>query len=197
MKKLVLDKITGFASRDNVIKVTDANNRTLYYFENEAGNEITFNLIPGTWYSSNRLMQLRRPLRYKTPRIAKPELNRPVKPMRFRVGDNPHKCTVDFSPADHVDIFVDHEINEQAIPFKAFVYGHEVSHFMYGGKPKGDKGYFESELKCDIAACKEMLDRGFNPSQCVMGIELCLTEEDGARWRKDGVFKWLKKVKVR
>jgi hypothetical protein len=193
----VAEKFWGYCSSDSVIDIKSKDGRTLYYFENDGRFPIKFNLPRGTWFTDNKVSRLPRPLEYICPEIPKPELNRNVKPMQFRAGNNPHKCSIDFQGKSFVDVFVDHEINKQAIPFKAFVYCHENAHHDYGGKDKdkdGEQEYYNSELKCDLAACCAMLKRGFNPSQCLMGIELCLSEEDGARWRKDMVYQWLKLV---
>lgn len=194
--ELNLQSITGFSCSDNVIDVKNKKGKGLYYFANPKGRTITFNLIPGKWFTKNELKRLDRPVKFVTPELDKPELNRPIKPFKFRVGDNPNKCTIDFSPPDYVDIFIDKEIANQAIPFFVFVMFHENGHFFYGGKMKGSPGYYASETKCDKYACKQMLEMGFNPSQCLFAIELCLSENKSSRTRKDNIFSWLKKVRA-
>jgi hypothetical protein len=75
---------------------------------------------------------------------------------------------------------------------------HENGHCFYGGeKDKNSQRYEDLEFYCDAYACKNMLKRGFNPSQCLYAIELCLSENLTARNRKDRIFEWLKKVKVK
>src|SRR6476620_2894304 len=107
--KLQLNRITGFKSADNIIRIYDKDDRTLYYFENPTNEDICFNLIRGEWFTDNNLTKLSKPLVYITPPIAEPEINREVKPMNIRVGENPNKCTIDFDHPDFVDILVDHE----------------------------------------------------------------------------------------
>jgi len=193
--KLVLQKITGFSCSDFTICVKNRNGKTLYFFENPKGEKISFNLICGEWFSENNLVELKKPLKYKTPKLAEPTLKRKFKKFVYEVGENPNKCTIDFSGKD-AKVFIDEEINSQEIPHFIFVMFHENAHHFYGGKESGTKEYFEEENKCDTYAAKKMLERGFNPSQCLFAIEMCLSEDENARERKDKIYNWLKKVKV-
>mgnify|MGYP003346752442 FL=1 len=78
-----------------------------------------------------------------------------------------------------------------------FVLFHENGHFFYGGEKHGTKAYFDNEHYCDCYAAKKMLERGFNPSQCLFAVEMCLSEEDSSRDRKDRMFDFLKRVKIK
>lgn len=189
------NKITGFSCSDSKIFVTNQNGKGLYFMENPKGKKITFNVPKGNWKTENDLSELEKPLKFICPPLPPKTVNREMKKFVFRVGDNPNKCTIDFSGKD-ADVFIDREIDSQEIPHFVFVMFHENGHFRYGGKKHGTKEYFDDEHFCDVYASTKMLELGFNPSQCIFAIEMCLSEEDSARDRKDRLFSFLKKVKV-
>jgi len=189
--------ITGFKCSDSVIDIRSRDGRGLYYMKNPKQNEISFNLIAGEWVTRNELEKLKKPLVYVCPPLPQRTVFRKIKLFDFRVGNNPNKCTIDFSKGKEADVFLDYEIAEQDIPQLTFVLYHENGHFFYGGKESGTKAYFDNEHYCDVYAAKNMLERGFNPSQCIYGCELCLSEAEHSKERKDRLFDWLKRVKVK
>ena len=199
MADVLLSKITGFACRDRVICIKQrGDNKTLYFQDNPEEIEMTFNLPPGKWTTKNKLRKLKRPLVYICPPLAEPELKREIKPFKFRVDKNPNKVTISFAFKNFADIKCDPEIWNQSIPAFVFVMMHEHGHYYYGGKDK-DKdpvGYNRSETNCDIFACNKMLQNGFNPSQCIWGINLCLSDAEPAKERKQNVLNWVNQVKA-
>ena len=196
---VLLKSVTGFACRDKTICIKQrGDNKTLYFQDNPAGVEMTFNVPAGKWTTQNKLRKLKKPLVYICPPLAEPELHRERKPFKFRVENNPNKVTISFAFKNFADIKCDPEIWAQSIPAFTFVMMHEHGHYYYGGKDK-DKdptGYYASETKCDIYACNKMLQNGFNPSQCIWGINLCLSDAGPAKERKQNVLDWVNKVRV-
>ena len=196
---LLLSNVTGFACSDKTICIKQrGDNKTLYFQDNPAGVEMTFNVPAGKWTTNNKLRKLKKPLVYICPPIAEPELHRERKPFKFRVESNPNKVTISFAYKNFADIKCDPEIWAQSIPAFVFVMMHEHGHYYYGGKDKdlNPKGYYASETKCDIYACNKMLQNGFNPSQCIWGINLCLSDAGPAKERKSNVLEWVNKVRV-
>lgn len=194
--KIDLKNIAGFSCNDETICVKGKSGKVLYYFSNPQRKQITFNLIAGKWYTENKLVKLNKPLKYICPELAPATIKREAKKFKFRVGNNPNKCTIDFSKKEFADVLIDEEINEKDIPLFCFVMFHENGHFFYGGTPDGEM-YAKNEHYCDCYAAKHMLENGFNPSQCLFAVELCLSESDIARGRKGKLFNWLKRVKVK
>lgn len=195
---LNLDEITGFSCSDSEINVCALDGRPLYWRDNPRRKNITFNLPVGDWETDNQLKQLSRPLTYVTPELPFPTVIRKVKQFRFYIEPNPNKCTIDpDSDPDFADVIIDPFIWNQDIPFLIYVLYHENGHFNYGGKKPGTEDYIMNEFYCDIYAATQMLKRGYNLTQCNYAGELCLSEANDSRRRKDLLFNWLKKVKVR
>lgn len=176
--------ITGIACRDEIIKLTNREGRTLYYFENPERKRVTFNIPTGEWQTDNDLTRLRRPLIYVCPKLPKPDKTGDIKPLKYFVEDNPNKCSIDVKTGN---VIIDKSIFEKDIPFLCFVLFHENGHFFYKG------GTFSGEACCDIFAAKKMMERGYNPSQIYFAQEFCLSEKSIER--KDFLYNWLKKVK--
>lgn len=201
MKSFKLNKITAFSCSDPIIHITNENGKTLYYFENTKGIKVEFNLIPSKnngWFSDNELEKLDRVICYVSPPLQPAKIRRKLKPLVVRVAENPNKCTVDFSNDDYVDMHTDPKLwYDSAIPFLVFIQFHEQGHFKWGNEKPNTKEYFIAESNCDKFACKKMLEKGFNPSQCLFAVELSLSEGESSRWRKDEIFKFLKKVYIK
>ena len=193
-----IDKITAFACSEPYIDVYAQDGRGVYTHPNSQGKEVHFNLPPGNYTTENELRVLQYPLEYICPRLPYPIIYRKMKHMRFTVAPNPNFCSIDFdSDPEYVDVVIDPEVAQSEIPFFEYILFHEQGHFYYGGAPTpGTKRYYEIENYCDIFAAKEMLNFGFNPSQCYYACEMSLTERAGAKWRKWKLGQWLKKVKT-
>lgn len=192
-----ISKITGYASNAPIICVKQqGTGKTLYRQENPGRDRMTFNLIPGKWVTNQKLTKLSKPVVYITPPIAEPEFKRNIKPHKFRKADNPAKVTINFKHKDYNDIKVDPEIAAKGIYTVAFINDHEICHNFYGKKNKelDPKGYYASETKCDIGACKIMLQNGFNPSQCILAVDHGLSELENAVERKMKVVEWVNRV---
>ena len=144
----VAEKFWGYCSSDSVIDIKSKDGRTLYYFENDGRFPIKFNLPRGTWFTDNKVSRLPRPLEYICPEIPKPELNRNVKPMQFRAGNNPHKCSIDFQGKSFVDVFVDHEINKQARALLAEIRGQEFTQNICAALRHRLHEFLEDRRKC-------------------------------------------------
>ena len=181
--ELILERVTGFESRDNTIKVCGENGRTLYYFQNPLQKRVTFNLPQGNWNTESELRELKRSLKYVCPKLPPPTKKPIVKSLSYEVGNNPNKCSIDTKTGK---VLIDKSIAKKDIPFLTFVLFHENGHFFYTGGGEG-------ENFCDIWAGKKMLERGYNPSQIYFAQEFCLSEKSIDR--KDYLYNWLKKVK--
>lgn len=184
---LTLDSVTGFESRDKTIRVTAPDGRTLYYFNNPKRKRVTFNLPSGEWETNSRLERLKRPLKYRTLKLPPHTRHGKIVPLHYEVGDNPNKCSIETSTGH---VLIDEALARKDIPFLTFVLFHENAHFHYAG------GTLRGESLCDCWSAKQMLRRGYNPSQINYAQEYCLKERGVSRRRKDILYKWLKKVKV-
>lgn len=185
---IVCNKVDGFECFDEgLIKVIDRAGNTIYLFDNEDGERITFNLPEGNWLTDNEIYRLKKPLTYISPELPKPDKNIPIRKLHFIVKKNPNKCSIDVRTGR---VIIDYSIDEKEYPFKAYILYHECGHFLYKGGP------WEQEAKCDIFAAKHMLEDGFNFSQITYAQELCLGNSDSSENRKNYLYNWLKKVQV-
>ena len=163
------------------VLVSDENGLPFYYMESFKG-EPTFNLPEGVYWSENDLIEIK-PLIYITPPVPKPEkrIKNELPEYNITVQDNPNKASVNITTGD---IFLDPKFASKQKPLLTYILFHELSHNLY-----------YSEIKCDIYAASEMLKRGFNPSQCFYSSYFCLSSKNTDR--KEDLFNWLKKVKVK
>ena len=106
------------------------------------------------------------------------EKNIPIKDITVIVQENKHKCSIDVKTGN---IYIDPQFDTNPC-MKASILGHELGHF-----------YYATEWKCDVFSAWQMLQKGYNPSQCMYANGFCLS--DNAEDRKDILFTWLQKVK--
>lgn len=176
-------EITGFKCSDAELFIFDEQGRTFYYFDNVKGGKITFNLPKGNFSTLCEVEKLSRPVKYICPALPKPDKKIIPLEMNFEIVDNPNKVSIDVKTGD---VFIDPSIAEMETPFFNFVLFHEVGHNYYNG---GEHEHF-----CDIFAAKMMLEKyGFNPSQCYLAQEFCLSENSIDR--KNFLYNYLLKVK--
>lgn len=182
--KLNLSEKKGFVCFDKVIRVNALDGRLLYYFNNAKRKRVAFNLPKGVWLTDNNIKPLKRPLTYLAPKLPRADRHHTKQVMNFEVGHNPNKCSIDTHTGN---VIIDYSIIQKDIPFVVFILFHEAGHFLYKG------GTVKGELLCDCYAAKQMLRRGYNPSQINFAQEFCLSEK--SHERKDGLYNFLKKVK--
>ena len=180
---MYLAQVTGFKSSAPVISVI-CGGTTFYYFENPQEKEVFFNLpANGQEYIilDDEVEKLKRPINYICPPLPKREKNITI-PLRFNVsvGPNPHKASVE-KLGDDTNVLIDESFIDNPCEL-VFILFHEYGHHYY----------FE-EWKCDVFAAKNMLERGYNPSQCYYSSALCLSDRKPER--KVKLYKYLEQVK--
>lgn len=174
---------TGYCCSDDVIIVL-YNGNPFYYFENFEEKKVRFNLppLPGEFSTENDIDKLYKPIEYIYPPLPKRQKFRSINEnFTIDVRDNPNKASVNVSKAY---IVLDPKFLEDPLPFQIFVLGHEISHNLY----------FD-EASCDIYSAYMMLEKGYNPSQCLYSNYFCLSNNAKLKERKIQYADWLKKVK--
>jgi len=149
-----LTRITGFSGRVP-ITIFDAKGRVFYnkVKSRNSGGIIYFNLPPGRYSTDNELQILPRPIKYKCPKLPKPERILNIPELKIVVEPNPRKCSIYFATGL---IKIDPEYAARPLPQLMHILFHEIGHFLY-----------KTEYKCDLFSCNNMLKYGFNPSQCL------------------------------
>ena len=109
-----------------------------------------------------------------------------LKPLSIVFVDNyPNKCSVWLESGKVVA-----DSNFKFLPSFVFMYimFHEVGHFYFRGNEE------LSEIQCDTFARQKMLERGFNPSQIDLAIQVSLSNNSElSKARKKISFNQLKK----
>lgn len=176
---MYLKEITGFESYSPVIIIKHGG-KIFYYKENLEQKRITFNLPTGNFEVHCEIERLKRPLRYEYPKLPPKEKKNGVAPqINITIGQNPNKASYTYKTGE---MFLDEAIDNRDRCGKVFVMGHELGH-----------SYYTTEWKCDVFSASQMLERGFNPSQCYYANAFCLSAKQGHR--KDILFSFLEKVK--
>lgn len=173
---------TGYCCSDDVIIIL-YNGNPFYYFENPSENEVRFNLppLPLEFSTENDIDKLKKPVEYIYPPLPKRQKFKSINEnFTIEVRDNPNKASVNVSRAY---IILDPKFLEDPLPFQIFVLGHEISHNLY----------FD-ECSCDIYSAYMMLEKGYNPSQCLYANYFCLSNTDKTKQRKTDYSNWLKQV---
>ena len=159
MEKIVVRKKTGFQCLCSRLVILDNKGREFYTFTPQSG-KVLFNLPKGLYWTKNDVKRLAKPVTYKLPKLRKRTTHENL-PEKFNiiVGNNPNKVSVFLTGGDTIDILVDKKLT--GLPKYKLVYFlfHELGHFFYRGQGN------QSEIDCDTFAQRQMLIRGYNPSQ--------------------------------
>ena len=156
---------TGYCSKDSPVLIYEKKRKKLFYYHkgNENGR-FFFNLPKGEYYTSNNIERCGEPIPVNLPKLPPPEKQKTL-PKKVNVSflENPNKASI---LVDKHKIFVDPKIMKLPLPSIVFVLFHEIGHY-----------YYKDEKKCDLFAVREMLKRGFNPSQCGIAIDEALSDK--------------------
>ena len=156
---------TGFCSNNSPVLIFEKKrNKLFYYHDGNQNGRFFFNLPKGEYYTTNDIEKCGEPIPVNLPILPPPE-KRLSLPKKVKVSflENPNKASI---LVDKHKIFVDHKIMKLPLPSIIFVLFHEIGHY-----------YYKDEKKCDLFAVREMLKRGFNPSQCGMAIDRALSDK--------------------
>lgn len=152
-----------------------------FYFHTNTARKISFNLPPGTYYSTVKVRK--KPIfkpygQKKYPRFPKGFLSRRI---AIHKVNNKNKASIALETGD---IFVDPLYHDNPYePLQAFTLLHELFHHFFHAKTKREKRnpfihqFIESQ--CDDAARNYMLANGYNPSQVRIACGLLLR----SKWR--------------
>lgn len=139
----------GFVGTDNVI-VKDNKTGAIFYRHSKPGKTIFFNLPPGSWTIKGAKHKTT-PLRYEN-KIILPAPERFLYPRHYKIVNVPDSVTTTgYINHDKKKIFINEDLEGAK---RDFVLYHELGHRHYS-----------TEWKCDIFAAREMLKKGYNPSQ--------------------------------
>lgn len=153
---LDLQKKTGHISMDNAIRIYDEAGQIFYKHDRTDGKPTHFNLPRGKYTTTNKLKEVE-PRKYKLPMLPPKERHRKVSSRLQKVyGPNPHKASIYF---DQNKILLDYSIKNLPKPQRVHVVLHEIAHHFY-----------KTEAYCDLWAAREMLVRGYNPSQVFFAV---------------------------
>jgi len=173
-------EISGFVSFGPV-EILDHKGRK--FFCRNGNGQYSFNLPPGIYSVTGNVSRLENPIKYFFPKLPIPERRLRVPELKVEVEPNPHKCTVYFKTGR---IVLDPEMAELSKVNLLHILFHEAGHFLY-----------KTEWKCDVFAAYLMLNRGFNPSQClkVLMHNLSSSNEETVK-RGNRLLYYLKRVKT-
>lgn len=175
-----VDKKTGFESRAPLVAIYTDEGAPFYIFKRK-GHAVQFNLPKGRYMcDDDTFKKLSSPINYKIPKLPAPEriINRPHQ-IQIVWANNPNKCSIVLEKGL---IICDPSFRIKSRQEQEFVMYHELGHYLY-----------KSEHLCDLYATAQMLDKGYNPSQCVFSINGCLS--DASATRKKIVANFQKQVK--
>lgn len=178
--KIENENVSGFFTVDDNIKIFDVNGNLFYIFKKNKDNEKTkFNLPAGVFYTENNLIKLPKKIKYKKIELPKPQVLKKM-PEKFKIiySANPNKCTVFIDKG----LIVFDNFFKTVFPFvRYFILLHELGHYFY-----------KTEKFCDLFAAKNMLERGYNPSQIYFASKFTLSKN--AEHRKKYTFEKIKNV---
>lgn len=186
MRKLVVDKKTGFKIKDFYRPVIIRDERGILFYSTEdlLPRTTEFNLPAGTYFiDSGTFVSMSMPVPYTM--IKLPPAQRWFYPSvgNFPVKfiNNPNKCSVDW---DNRVILFDHSFKEKPLPVIDFILSHEIGHKYYPGQTVVN-GKLENEGECyaDWFAANRMIKKGYNPSQ--IGFAQLDSLSDKQRKRKN------------
>lgn len=186
MTQFVIDRKTGFSTKEKEFLILDKSKIPFYTFKNQRSEPFIFNLPTGIYYTDSQLSALPTPFKYKLPTLKERYFFKRF-PSKFKIGygNNPNKCTVDLNNAT---IFFDSSFKKYPRWVKDYIKFHELGHFMYSGR--GD----ESEADCDVFACWCMIKVGYNPSQVAAARAMSLGNSPKLKNRDDAANNFLKRV---
>jgi hypothetical protein len=181
MQKIYCEKVKGFKVKVdgcNTIEVYDSRLKP-FYVKPTNGKDTFFNLPIGIYFTDCELIQLKEPVRYNVPKLARFEKNiKEPKKIGLFFGNNPNKCTIDIKTGN---VLLDYKFRNETRPQIEFILNHERGHYKYF-----------NESMCDLFSVCEMIKKGYNPSQMVFGINACLS--DYSKKRKLILHNFVKKI---
>ena len=157
MKKLVIKKKTGFAVHEGPVEVLDFRKK-MFYDTSELPKPVEkFNLPRGVFYlRTGSIIPMKKPIRYNLPRLPRRERFGYMNPANFKVlfAPNPNRATVNWT---RQTITFDTSLRNASLTEIMFILFHEFGHKLY-----------TAENLADLYAVRELLLRGYNPSQIGM-----------------------------
>jgi hypothetical protein len=174
MRKIVLDKKTGFKNNSPYTPVVIRDYRNMLFYDTNATLPVNqFNLPAGEyWVDSGNIVPMAKPVPYKLLSLPRRERVYP-KPYKFKIifGNNPNKCSIIW---EKKVIIFDNSFRDESLPVIEFIRGHEYGHQFYA-----------TEKYADWWSANRMLTKGFNPSQ--IGSAPIASLSDGAFERKQKI----------
>lgn len=177
MRKLIVDKKTGFDVTDIYSPIIIRDHRGILFYSTEPliPKVVKFNLPMGVYYvDRGSFREAREPREY--PKIKLPHRQRYffANPANFeiRFGANPNKCTVNW---DNKYVLFDNSFKDKPLSQIDGIFFHECGHRFY-----------TTEKFCDIYSVKCMLNEGYNPSQ--IGSAFIDSLSDAQEVRKEYVI---------
>lgn len=163
---------TFFAESKNLL-ILDEHKKVFYFHYNKEG-KLTFNLPAGKYYSSARLVKLKRFLPYDNGGY--PPFAIPLQEVKIYSAENPNKASISL---ESLIIVVDPKFHDADFkPLKVFTLLHELFHGNFHAKTERERKnpYMHEfiEMKCDRAAGNYMLQNGYNPVQVSLAGKMLL-----------------------
>lgn len=142
---MIIDRITGFEPLTQSGRIEDRNG-FFYLFDSK---DVKFNLPPGVYEIQGAVRKLKKPIQYGT---VKRSIPRHV--IKFLPPGN--SAFAMKRPGETPVIGWGVDLLRYPTPLQEFIFYHECGHLA---------GIWDSETGCDTYAAKQMLSRGYNPSQ--------------------------------
>lgn len=169
---LELNKKTGVRAETYPVLILDYKRKKVFYsHKGHEGKDFYFNLPKGKYIVKSKIVLLKNPIPCALPELPKPEKNLIFpKKVKVRINVNKNKASI-WTGLN--EVLVDAEIFKKTLPEIVFILFHEAGHYLY-----------YDEKKCDLFAVREMLKRGYNPSQCFFAIRDALGDFESSLERK-------------
>ena len=180
--RFFVNKKSGFKTFDKLLIVNDNSGNIFYYKENN-GNEINFNLPIGEYSTNNKIFH-NKIVDYKKYRLPRGKrLKRVPNKMNYLFENNPNKASIDTSTNT---VYLDHSFKYSPKVKIEFVLGHEEGHYFYFGNGE------ISEQLCDFYSYNKLIDLGYNPSQIFYAQKFTLGDSKPSQCRKKLLFNHIK-----
>lgn len=187
-------EITGFCCYDKRILINDDKGKPFYFYKNPHGKAINFNLPKGGYETENSIFEIPNPVKYALPKLPPANISRrlPDK-IEIRIAHNPNKCTVLFEGGKML-VIMDEQFRGYPKPFLIYILFHEVGHLFYTKRGTSKREIIQAEINCDLFAQREMLKRGYNPSQTYLSNEITISGKDFWKDRKKHCYRVTQKI---
>lgn len=168
---------TGFFAVSDKIEILDSSGNPFYFFDFTGRKKRRRFNLPGGKFTlkEGKINRLNKPVYWPLKELPRAEFLFRRYPEKWLIlfGNNPNKCTVDYSKG--IMLFDKQYKTAPRLVFD-YILNHELGHRKY-----------KNEKYADAFSCNRMLLKGYNPSQ--IRLAPAITLSDRSQDRKEYIFK--------